>query len=118
MHPKTPKWLQDILEACDLIVEAARGQTRESFTQSQLLRAAVERKFEIIGEALNRISRVDPPTAQRVPQCRAIIGFRNVLVHGYDDIDYDRVWQIIQSDVPPLREAVSRLLQEAGPPPE
>lgn len=48
MHPKTPKWLQDILDACDVIVEAARGQTRESFIESQLLRAAVERKFEII----------------------------------------------------------------------
>ena len=118
MHPKTPKWLQDVLEACDVILEACRGQTRESFSNDALRTAAVERKFEIVGEALNRISKVDPVTAQRIPEYRSIIGFRNVLIHGYDDVDYGRVWQIIQADVPPLREMVIQLLEEAGPPPE
>ena len=118
MHPKTPKWLQDVLNACELILLACRDQTRESFTTDELRTAAVERKFEIIGEALNRIGKVDPATAERVPECRAIIGFRNVLIHGYDDIDYDRVWGVIQTDVPRLREAVLRLLEEAGPPAE
>ncbi len=56
MHPKTPKWLQDVLDACDLSVRACEGHTRESFTQNELLKGAVERKFEIIGEALSRIS--------------------------------------------------------------
>jgi uncharacterized protein with HEPN domain len=59
MHPKTPKWLQDVLDACDLIVRACEGHTRESFTQNELLKGAVERKFEIIGEALSRISKTD-----------------------------------------------------------
>jgi uncharacterized protein with HEPN domain len=118
MHPKTPKWLQDILDACDLIVEICSGQTQESFVQDEISRAAIERKFEVIGEALNRISKVDPVTAQRVPECRAIIGFRNVLIHGYDDIDYDRVWHVIRADVPPLRKVVLGLLTEAGPPPD
>lgn len=117
MHPKTPKWLQDILDACDLIVRACEGHSRESLTEDELLKGAVERKFEIIGEALNRISKVDPDTAKRVPAIRRIIGFRNILIHGYDDVDYDRVWQIIKSDVPPLRQIAQRLLEEAGPPP-
>jgi uncharacterized protein with HEPN domain len=116
MHPKTPKWLQDILDACDLIGEVSSSQTRESFVQDEISRAAVERKFEVIGEALNRISKVDPATAQRIPQCRVIIGFRNVLIHGYDDIDYSRVWHVIRDDVPPLRKLVLDLLAEAGPP--
>lgn len=84
---------------------------------NRLLKAAVERNFEIIGEALNRISKIDPASAERIPECRSIIGFRNVLIHGYNDIDYDRVWQIIQADVPPLREVVLQLLKEAGPAP-
>ena len=115
MHPKTPKWLQDILDACDLILQASRGLSRESFVQDKLRTAAVERQFEIIGEALNRIRKVDPTTAQRIPECGSIIGFRNILIHGYDDIDYDRVWQIIEADVSPLREVVLQLLEEAGP---
>ena len=116
MHPKTPKWLQDVLDACDLILRTCEGHTRASFTQNELLKGAVERKFEIIGEALSRIGKVDPDTAERIPECRRIIGFRNILIHGYDDVDYDRVWLIIESDMPPLREVVQRLLEEAGPP--
>jgi len=101
-----------------VILEACRGQSRESFLADPLRTAAVERKFEIIGEALSRISKVDPATAQRIPDCRAIIGFRNVLIHGYDDIDYDRVWGVILADVPRLRETLRQLLEEAGPPAE
>lgn len=82
MHSKTPKWLQDALDACQLIRSACEGKNRESFVEDELLSAAVERKFEIIGEALTRISKVDPATAQRIPECRAIIGFRDVLIHG------------------------------------
>ena len=97
MHPKTPKWLQDVLDACDLIVRACEGHARESFTQNELLKGAVERKFEIIGEALSRISKVDPNTAEQIPEFRRIIGFRNILIHGYDDIDHVRVWEVIQA---------------------
>src|SRR5437870_12223119 len=117
MHSKTPKWLQDVLDACDLILRTCEGHTRASFTQNELLKGAVERKFEIIGEALSRIGKVDPDTAERIPEFRRIIGFRNILIHGYDDVDYDRVWQTIESDVPPLHEVVLKLLEEAGPPP-
>ena len=86
--------------------------------QDRLLIAAVERKFEIIGEALNRIRKVDVATAQRIPECRSIIGFRNLLIHGYDSIDYGQLWQISQTDVSPLRELVKGLIEEAGSPPE
>jgi uncharacterized protein with HEPN domain len=118
MHPKTPKWLRDILDACDLISAASRDQTSESFRHDPILTAAAERKFEIIGEALNRISKVDPATAERIPEYRRIIGFRNVLIHGYDEIEHERLWKIVQSDVPVLHKAVAELLKEAGPLPE
>jgi uncharacterized protein with HEPN domain len=117
MHPKTPKWLQDVLDACDVIVRACEGRTRESFTQDELLKGAVERKFEIIGEALNRISKVDPNTAEQIPEFRRIIGFRNILIHGYDDVDYERVWEVIQADLPRLQGQVQELLEEIGPRP-
>ena len=55
MHPKCLKWLHDILEACELIEDAARGRSLADYERDRLLRSAVERNVEIIGEALNRI---------------------------------------------------------------
>jgi len=77
------------------------------------LQSAVERNFEIIGEALGRIRKVDPATAAFMPNCAAIIAFRNLLIHGYDFIDNVRVWQIIKADVPRLYEQVAALLHNA-----
>jgi uncharacterized protein with HEPN domain len=113
MHPKSPKWLHDIVEACELIQSATQGRALADYEQDRLLRSAIERNFEIIGEALNRLHKTDPATSARVPEHAAIIGFRNVLIHGYDYVDHSRVWQIIQSDVPRLRAQVEQLLKEA-----
>jgi len=70
------------------------------YESDRLLQSGIERNFEIIGEALGRIRKVDPALADHVPDCGAIIAFRNLLVHGYDFIDNHRVWQIIKADVP------------------
>ena len=117
MHPKSPKWLQDILDACELIQTAITGRALADYECDRLLRSAVERNFEIIGEALNRIRQNDPALAERIPENNAIIGFRNFLIHGYDSIDHSRVWEVIQKDVPKLRRQITPLLKEAGPPP-
>ena len=82
-----------------------------------MIRSAVERNFEIIGEALNRIRRTDPATAARIPEHDEIIAFRNLLIHGYDVIDHVQVWQVIEADLPRLQEQVQKLLQEIGAPP-
>ena len=64
-----------------------RGSRRTRFVT-----AAVERNLEVIGEALNQLSKRSPELAQCVPHWREIIGFRNVLIHGYATIDHARVW--------------------------
>jgi uncharacterized protein with HEPN domain len=112
MHPKSPKWLQDIADACGLIRLATRDHALATYEQDAVIRSAVERNFEIIGEALNRIRRTDPATAARVPEHDDIIAFRNLLIHGYDVVDHARVWQVIQEDLPRLQEQVQRLLEE------
>jgi uncharacterized protein with HEPN domain len=112
MHPKSPKWLQDIADACALIRRATQGQTLAAYEQDAVIRSAAERNFEIIGEALNRIRRTDPATAARVPEHDDIIAFRNLLIHGYDVIDHARVWQVIENDLPRLQEQVQKLLNE------
>ena len=79
-----------------------------------MLRSAIERQFEIIGEALNRLRQTDPVLASRIPDVARIIGFRNVLIHGYDRINDADVWRTIESDLPALRAQAAALLTELG----
>jgi uncharacterized protein with HEPN domain len=90
------------------------GLDAVGYEENALVRAAVERQFEIIGEALNQLSKVAPDLAQRVSDRRQIIGFRNILIHGYAAIDHGRVWHIAQTSLPGLRREVSVLLAELG----
>jgi len=73
-------------------------------------RSAVERKFEILGEALNRLQKSDPTLATQIPEHRKIISFRNVLIHGYDMIDESVVWSIVQQDLPTLAKQIDSML--------
>jgi uncharacterized protein with HEPN domain len=81
-----------------------------------MLAAAVERQFEIIGEALVGLRRVAPEVAAMVPDLPQIIGFRNVLIHAYGDIDSKEVWGTIENDLPRLRNSVAELLRGAPNP--
>lgn len=77
-----------------------------------MLRAAVERHFEIIGEACSRLTKISPDTATKIPDLPRIIAFRNLLIHAYAKIDDQMVWRILQTDLPILRERVADLLAE------
>ena len=77
-------------------------------------RRAVEREFEIIGEALNRIDRLDPPTAARISELRRIVDFRNRIIHGYDTVDDAVVWGIVEKRLPLLIKDVVCLLDADG----
>jgi uncharacterized protein with HEPN domain len=107
-------YLWDVQQAANAISEFVAGLDAAGYAENALVRAAVERQFEIIGEALNRLSKLSPELARRVPYLREIIGFRNILIHGYATIDHARVWQIAETSLPDLRKAVSALLTELG----
>ena len=79
------------------------------------LRQAVERNFEIIGEAVGRLAAIDPANRRRIGDHPQIIAFRNVLIHGYDLIDDAQVWRVITSDLPRLEQQVSEILSEHAP---
>jgi uncharacterized protein with HEPN domain len=113
MQPKAPKLLEDIRDAAAFIGEAARGKGLADYERDRLLRQAIERNFEIIGEAMNRLAQHDPDTAARISKHRRIIDFRNLLIHGYDLIDHRLVWSTIDEEVPVLVAEVEALLRTA-----
>lgn len=109
-------YLWDMQHAVRAIEEFCAGLDATQYAKNALVRAAVERQFEIIGEALNHLLKAAPALARRVPHHRSIIGFRNVLIHGYAMVDHARVWHIKETLLPELGAAVSALLDELGPP--
>jgi uncharacterized protein with HEPN domain len=109
--PRDPKcFLWDARNAADAIAKFTRDKTFEAFLADDLLRAAVERQFEIIGEALRQLSQVDPDLVARIPEARRIVAFRNILVHGYTSIDHENVWRVVRTEQPGLRATLAALL--------
>lgn len=112
MPLEAKKPLHDILQATDPILQFTAGKTLRDYIDDALLRSGVERQFEIIGEALNRLNRIDESAAARISQRQRIIGFRNILIHGYDAVDEQVVWDVVQKDLPILRQEVEIMLYE------
>jgi len=117
MQRKAPKLLEDIRDAADYILSVASGETQEALAANRMLRQAVERNFEIIGEAMKRLANLDPATAQRIGDYPQIIAFRNLLIHGYEHIDLAMVWHVIHHSLPKLLREVEILLRESDPSP-
>jgi uncharacterized protein with HEPN domain len=103
-------------QAADDVASFAVGHSIEEFREGKQLRMAVERGFEIIGEALSQLRKIDPATVQRITDWQAIIGFRNVLIHGYGQVDHDKTWDIVQTELPVLRLELDELLREGSLP--
>ena len=105
--------LFDIRESCALIAQFTTGKTCAEYAADAACRSAVERQFIVTGEALNRLGRLNPDLLNRIPDSRAIINFRNILVHGYDRVEDEVVWGIVQKHASVLRDTVERLLGES-----
>jgi uncharacterized protein with HEPN domain len=112
MNNQARKLLFDVLESGRSIRDWCRHRTFAEYEADRQFRRAVEREFEIIGEALNRLLHTDPTTAARVGQLPRIVGFRNRIIHGYDTVDDPTVWGIIDRHLPELIAQVEALLQE------
>jgi uncharacterized protein with HEPN domain len=113
MRPEARKFLWDAQQAAALISGFVRGKTFTGYCQDAMLRSAVERQFEIVGEALNALSKIAPEIAAEIPELGRIVAFRNVLIHGYATVDDRLVWGVVEGKLPPLRDAVTRLLDQA-----
>ena len=107
---------QDVLDAIDAIESFCQEFSFESYEDNLLVRSAVERQFEIIGEAMRQMEEFFPGSLDGIshgPQARAV---RNRLAHGYFTIDQGVLWQAVQKDLPVLRAEIEALLLCGVPP--
>ena len=105
-------FLWDVREAALAIRTFTTGLDVNAYENNQLVQAAVERKFEVIGEALNQLSKLDAAMAAQLPDLPQIVAFRNQLIHGYATVNPSTVWTIAQNSLPGLITVVQALLGE------
>ena len=110
MRLEARKYLTDIEAATERIARFTQGRRFEQYLADEMLRSAVERQFGIVGEALSRLSKDSPEIVAAIPDYAKIIGFRNILVHGYAAVDDRLVWGVIENHLSSLRKAVAALL--------
>jgi uncharacterized protein with HEPN domain len=106
--------LYDVARACELLERFTEGVAFEAYADDPLLRSAVERQFEIVGEALRRAVEQDPTLAEEIADVARIVAFRNRLIHGYATVSAAVVWGILEGDLPALHRQVRAILDEGG----
>jgi uncharacterized protein with HEPN domain len=114
MPPDAQILLNDVKQAAMALQAFAKGRCLQDFLVDEMFRAAVERKFEIIGEAITQLSKLDPSMADSIPERKRIVAFRNILAHSYAKVDPATVWDTLVKDVPRLLAALAGLIK---PPP-
>jgi uncharacterized protein with HEPN domain len=110
MELKIKKYLYDIIVSINSIYEYL-GKNRDFnyYLENKLLRRAVERELEIIGEASNRIMKLDSEFP--IDNARKIVDLRNWVIHGYDKVDDVIIWGILTNHLPKLKEQVENLMK-------
>lgn len=112
MRLEAKKYIHDIGQAIARIDAFTGGKNFQNYAEDAMLRAAVERQFEIIGEALSKLATFDTVIVERISEYRRIIAFRNILIHGYTEVDDRLVWDVVESKLPTLRDEIHRLQGE------
>ena len=106
--------LDDALFAAELILRNTADRTLEDYLEDPWFRSAVERNYEVIGEAVRMIERRDPELVAAIPKYRDVIDFRNRIAHGYYNLNHVRVWRYTREELPGLRDAIAALRDSLG----
>lgn len=111
-NPEILTYLQDVLDAIEDIESCfADFPMRYDLFENDLMRkCVVERKVEIMGEAINRIKKVDPSI--EIPNARDIINTRNRIIHSYDNVRPEFLWGLVVRHIPVLKQDITRVLSE------
>jgi uncharacterized protein with HEPN domain len=111
MTSETRQRLLDVSFSCRAIGRYTAGLDFAAYECTDIVRDAVERRLGIIGEALHRAAVLEPALIDQIPELRQIVGLRNRVIHGYDAVDDEIVWDIVQNKLPLLHVHVEDLLQ-------
>lgn len=115
MLRKSAALLWDLETSMKRIQTFVAGKTFGDYGDDILLRSAVERQFEIAGEAMTVLRKVDPETAQLVPEAQRIIALRNILIHGYAKVNDLTVWRTATEDLDEVIDVAMHLLSGVDP---
>jgi len=112
MEERIKKWLYDIKLSIDEIESFFDDTPKDFFEYKKniILKRAIERNLEIIGEAVNRIKKRDPDFD--IQNAKTIIGLRNFIIHSYDKISDENIWAIVINHIPKLKKDILRYLNE------
>jgi uncharacterized protein with HEPN domain len=109
LQPKDRIRLQHMLDHAAEALNMIKGRNREDLDNDRQLNLSLVRLLEIVGEAASRTSENTRSSHSELPWIQ-IIGLRNRLIHGYDEVDFDILWTILQEDLPPLVMELERAL--------
>jgi len=110
MDEKLLKWLFDIRLAIEEIESFFDSfpKTFEDYQKNPIIKRAIERNLEIIGEAINRIIKVNPDIS--ISDAKNIVGLRNQIIHSYDNISDEFIWSVVVSNLPLLKSEIDNLI--------
>ena len=109
MQLEVRKYLFDIKRSATYLDRFTDGKRQQDYLNDPLLRSAVERQFEIIGEAVSKLAKLDPSVVIHISEYRKLVNFRNILIHGYAEVDDYLVWDLLQSKLPVLIREIEAL---------
>jgi len=110
---RSPKpYLHDLIFAARDILQMVDGKHLGDFLKDPMLQSAVERKFIVIGEALFQLKNYFPSLLAKIPESRALIAFRHVLVHGYNQVEDELTWGVIDTRLRGALEAAEKMLKD------
>lgn len=111
MHPDAAKLLWDAVAASERVERFVGDADQADYVADELMRAAVERQLEIVGEALSQLAKLDNATSALVPELPRIVGLRNQLVHAYSRIDSNLIWSFVKEKLPLLKIKLKDIIQ-------
>ena len=114
MDERILKWVYDI-KLCIEEIDSFFNESEKdfvSYTNNLMLKRAIERNLEIIGEAVNRIISRDNSFIEKISNSKSIIGLRNQVIHAYDNISDENIWSILINHLPILKSEVVSLIGE------
>jgi len=114
LEERDAAYLWDMLQTARDIQEFTAGVSFAEYASNKMMRMAVERGFQILGDAARRISEGLIAEHPEIPWS-AVVKHRNVIVHDYADLSLGRIWEVIQRDLPALVRGLDRLISDAEP---